>query len=186
MLSSRDYNLITEWIQSGISKEQILKGIRNTFNNKDIKSIRSLHDCIEFIDLPKKSIENTEQKPDKAGSETSSYLVGILHNFNRLITDSPNENIKAYFLNIYDKLKKLINSENEEVFSNINSLEEEFFQNYTEHMDNNDKNIFEKEINIFLNSGNDYINEKSKNKALNNFTKNFIIDNYLGFNPFEL
>lgn len=186
MLSSKDYNLITDWIEKGISKEQILTGIRNTFNSKDIKRIRSLQDCIEYVESTEIKKETTPSKSPKISSDNNNYLVGILNNFNNLIKDSSNPDSITFLQNINEKLKSFINSNNEEMFSNINRLEEEFFQNYPQHINSNDKKYYESEINIFINSGHDYINEKAKNKALNNFTKNFIIDNYLGFNPFEL
>ena len=51
MLSSRDYHIITDWIEKGLTKEQILLGIRNTFHSKDRARIRNLSDCSEFVEV---------------------------------------------------------------------------------------------------------------------------------------
>ena len=190
MLSSRDYHIITEWVEKGISKEQILKGIRTAFENKDANRIRNLSDCSQYVELyiSKKETEIKTINSDniKTNPDNSSYLLQILSKFNNLIENNSKPELNDYFVKINDKLKFFINSNNDEIFSNINKLEEEFFQKLPEHMNSKDKTIFETEINKFLNSNNDYINEKSKNRALNNYSKNFIITNYLGFNPFEL
>ena len=190
MLSSQDYHLITEWIEKGISKEQILKGIRTAFESKDIKKIRNLSDCSQFIELflIKKEPEINTIKSDnlKTNPDNSSYLLQILNKFNNLMENNSKPELNDYFIKINNKLKYFINSNEDEIFSNINKLEEEFFQKLPEHMNSQDKTIYKTELNNFINSKNDYINEKSKNRALNNYSKNFIITNYLGINPFEL
>jgi len=186
MLSSRDYHLITEWIEKGISKEQILNGIRNTFQNKELKRVRSLYDCSEYVEIKENKkvlepIKQVENSPDN-----NNYLVQILKNFNNLIKDGTNTEILSFY-NIYnDKLKYLINSNKVDMFSKINKLEEEFYLKFPDHLGTKDLDSYKTEINKFINSGNNYINEKAKNKALNNHSKNFIINTYLGFNPFEL
>jgi hypothetical protein len=190
MLSSRDYHLITEWIEKGISKEQILKGIRDTFQSKDIKRIRNLFDCSELVELSltKKEarIKQIVSRITEVNPDNNNYLVQILNNFNNLIQNNSKSEFNNFYVIINDKLKHFINSNNDEMFSNINKLEEEFFLKFPEHLNAQDMANFKAEINNFINSGNDYINEKSKNKALNNYAKNFIITNYLGINPFEL
>ncbi len=190
MLSSRDYHLITEWIEKGISKEQILKGIRDTFQSKDIKRIRNLFDCSELVELSltKKEarIKQIVSRITEVNPDNNNYLVQILNNFNNLIQNNSKSELNNFYVIINDKLKHFINSNNDEMFSNINKLEEEFFLKFPEHLNAQDIANFKAEINNFINSGNDYINEKSKNKALNNYSKNFIITNYLGINPFEL
>ncbi|MEE9193972.1 MAG: hypothetical protein V3U21_05495 [Thermodesulfobacteriota bacterium] len=186
MLSSRDYHLITEWIEKGISKEQILKGIRDTFQSKDIKRIRNLYDCSELVERSSKKKETIATKTVQLNPDNNNYLVQILNNFNNLIQNNSKSELNNFYVIINDKLKHFINSNNDEMFSNINKLEEEFFLKFPEHLNAQDMTNFKAEINNFINSGNDYINEKSKNKALNNYSKNFIITNYLGINPFEL
>ena len=186
MLSSRDYHLITEWIEKGISKEQILKGIRDTFQSKDIKRIRNLYDCSEMVERSSEKKETVATKTVQLNPDNNNYLVQILNNFNNLIQNNSKSELNNFYVIINDKLKHFINSNNDEMFSNINKLEEEFFLKFPEHVNVQDKANFKAEINNFINSGNDYINEKSKNKALNNYSKNFIITNYLGINPFEL
>ena len=186
MLSSRDYHLITEWIEKGISKEQILTGIRNTFQTKDINRIRNLYDCSELVERSSEKKETVVTKTVQFNPDNNNYLVQILNNFNNLIQNNSKSELNNFYEIINDKLKHFINSNNDEMFSNINKLEEEFFLKFPGHVNVQDKANFKAEINNFINSGNDYINEKSKNKALNNYSKNFIITNYLGINPFEL
>jgi len=186
MLSSRDYHLITEWIEKGISKEQILKGIRDTFQSKDIKRIRNLFDCSELVERSSEKKETVVTKTVQLNPDNNNYLVQILNNFNNLIRNNSKSEFNNFYEIIYDKLKHFVNSNNDEMFSNINKLEEEFFLKFPEHLNAQDMANFKAELNNFINSGNDYINEKTKNKALNNYSKNFIITNYLGINPFEL
>ena len=186
MLSSRDYHLITEWIEKGISKEQILTGIRNTFQSKDIKRIRNLYDCSELVERSSEKKETVATKTVQLNPDNNNYLVQILNNFNNLIQNNSKSEFNNFYVIINDKLKHFINSNNDEMFSNINKLEEEFFLKFPKHLNAQDKANFKAELNNFINSGNDYINEKTKNKALNNYSKNFIITNYLGINPFEL
>jgi len=186
MLSSRDYHLITEWIEKGISKEQILKGIRDTFQSKDIKRIRNLFDCSELVERSSEKKETVVTKTVQLNPDNNNYLVQILNNFNNLIRNNSKSEFNNFYEIIYDKLKHFVNSNNDEMFSNINKLEEEFFLKFPEHLNAQDMANFKAELNNFINSGNDYINEKTKNKALNNYSKNFIITNYLVINPFEL
>ena len=190
MLSSQDYHLITEWIEKGISKEQILKGIRTAFENKNTKKIRNLSDCSQYVEIflrnKESDIKTIKSDNLKTNPNNSSYLLQILNKFNNLMENNSKPELNDYFIKINDKLKYFINSKDDEIFSNINKLEEEFFQKLPEHMNSEDKTIFKTELNTFINSKNDYINEKSKNRALNNYSKNFIITNYLGINPFEI
>ena len=190
MLSSRDYHLITVWIEKGISKEDILKGIRKTFQSKDIKKIRNLSDCSEFVELSKSKkdpkLKTNKTKITEINPDNDNYLLQILSNFNNLIQNNSKPELNDFYKRINDKLKYFINNNNDEIFSNINKLEEEFFLNFPEKLNTKDLKIFKTELNNFINSGNDYINEKSKNRALNKHSKNLIITNYLGINPFEL
>ena len=186
MLSSKDYHLISEWIESGISKEQILKGIRKTFESKDNNRIRGLSDCTEFVEIGTKKEESKTNKPDTTVSSENDYLVGILSNFSKIIENSHNDITTEFIKTINDELRKLINGKSEDMFSGINQLEEQFFKQLPDYLSSDQLENYKKELNQFLSSGEEYINEKSKNKALNNFSKNFIIDKYLGCNPFEI
>jgi len=190
MLSSRDYHLITEWIDKGITKEQILKGIRNTFESKDNKKIRNLSDCNEFVELSivenETKIKTNISKNADINPDNNSYLLQLLNNFNKLIQNNTKYELNNFYENINDRLKHFINNNNDEMYSNINKLEEEFFLKFPDHLNSQDMKNYKTELKDFINNGNNYINEKSKNRALKNYTKNFIITNYLGINPFEL
>jgi len=186
MLSSRDYHLVMKWMEKGITKEQILSGIRNAFQIKDIKRIRSLDDCREFVELEDGTHETTNDKKIKTSPEYNNYFVQVIANFKKL-TDRENNQKLLNFFNVFnDKVKYLINSNDNEIFQQINSLEDKFFDKFPKYLNKNESQNYQSELKNFISSGNDYINEKAKNKALNNFSKNFIIDNYIGFNPFEL
>ena len=186
MLSSRDYHIITEWIEKGLTKEQILQGIRNTFNNKDRSRIRNLSDCTEFVEVYGKENKKESEDTNVVNSESTDYLVHIINNFNTLISSQSNKGVLDYINEYSEKLKYFINNSKEDLFSDINDLEEQFFKNFPTALDQSELNVFESKKNEFITSGKDYINEKAKNKALNNFTKNLIINNYLEINPFEL
>ena len=186
MLSSKDYHLITEWIDKGYTREQILRGIRNCFEAKNIKRIRNISDCSEFVETKDLQKPREIKKPVISKSDNINYIVRILNNFENLLTKDTTLDLNSFINTFNVKLKELINSDKENMFANINRLEENFFKEFPDHLSTGDMESYKTEINDFVNSGNDYINEKAKNKALNNFTKNFIIDNYLGFNPFEI
>ncbi len=186
MLSSKDYHLITEWIDKGYTREQILMGIRNCFEAKDIKRIRNISDCSEFVETKDLQKPREIKKTVITKSDNINYIVRILNNFENLLTKDTTLDLNSFINTFNVKLKELINSDKENMFANINRLEENFFKEFPDHLSTGDMKSYKTEINDFVNSGNDYINEKAKNKALNNFTKNFIIDNYLGFNPFEI
>jgi len=186
MVSSRDYHLITEWMEKGITKEQILSGIRNAFQNKDIKRIRSLADCSEFVELEDGTHDSTNDERIKTSPENNNYFVQVIANFKKLTNRENNQELSNFFNVFSDKVKYLINSSDNEIFQQINNLEDKFFEEFPKHLNNNESQNYQSKLINFISSGNDYINEKAKKKALNNFSKNFIIDNYLGFNPFEL
>ena len=121
-----------------------------------------------------------------SNSESTDYIVHIINNFNILIGKHDKTGVFDYINEYSEKLKYFINNSKEDLFSNINDLEEQFFKNFPSALDQDELNIFELKKNEFITSGKDYINEKARNKALNNYMKNLIIDNYLGINPFEL
>ncbi len=186
MLSSRDYHIITDWIEKGITKEHILLGIRNTFRSKDRARIRNLSDCSEFVEFYGSKNKKQSEGTYVSNSENADYIVHILNNFKTLTGKQDKTAVSDYINEYSKKLKYFINNSKEDLFSDINDLEEQFFKNFPTALDQNELNVFESKKNEFITSGKDYINEKAKNKALNNFTKNLIIDNYLGINPFEL
>ena len=128
MVSSRDYHLITEWMEKGITKEQILSGIRNAFQNKDIKRIRSLADCREFVELEDGTHDSTNDERIKTSPENNNYFVQVIANFKKLTNRENNQELSNFFNVFSDKVKYLINSSDNEIFQQINNLEDKFFE----------------------------------------------------------
>ena len=184
MLSSRDYNLIQEWMDRGYELERVLAGIRKTFENK--KNIRDLSDCIGYIESDTKKREYTRKENKSPGKNENDYLAGIISNLSNLRESEKDEKLINFYGKYIDDLKKFLNTRTKDIFSEINKLEEKFFSEFQENLEEKKAYEHQLKLNEFINSGNDYINEKAKNKALNNHSKNLIIDNYLKFNPFEL
>ena len=183
MLSSMDYHIISGWIEKGLSKQQILTGIRNAFQSQNIRNIA---DCVKYVESEKEDRSEMFTKKNEESSDSSDYLTSIINNFNDLVSSTPGISISDFYSKYSDELKKLINTGGDQIFTLINKLEDRFFKELPGHLSQEDFKNYQTQINNFLSSRNDYINEKSKNKALNNFSKNFIIDNYLDKNPFEI
>ena len=183
MLSSMDYYIISGWIEKGLSREQILTGIRNAFQSQNIRKIA---DCVKYVESEKEDRSEEFPKNNEKSSGNSDYLTTIINNFNDLVSSNTGSGISDFYSNYSDEIKKLINTGGNQLFSMINKLEDRFFEEFPGQLSPHDLRNYKTQINNFLNSRNDYINEKSKNKALNNYSKNFIIDNYLDKNPFEI
>ena len=183
MLSSMDYHIISGWIEKGLSRDQILTGIRNAFQSQDIRKIA---DCVIYVESEKE--DRSEKLPENKvkSSDNSDYLTSIINNFNDLVSSNVGSSISDFYSNYGDEIKKLINTGGDQLFTLINKLEDRFFEEFPCHLSSDDFKNYQTQINNFLSSRNDYINEKSKNKALNNFSKNLIINNYLHKNPFEI
>ena len=178
-----DYHIISGWIEKGLSREQILTGIRNAFQSQNIRKIT---DCVKYVESEKEDRSEEFPKNNEKSSGNSDYLTTIINNFNDLVSSNTGSGISDFYSNYSDEIKKLINTGGNQLFSMINKLEDRFFEEFPGQLSPHDLRNYKTQINNFLNSRNDYINEKSKNKALNNYSKNFIIDNYLDKNPFEI
>ena len=183
MLSSRDYSLIKDWMERGLSKEQIFNGIRTAFEQKAGDRIRNIYDCKEHV-------ESSELKTNRSESlkedfvELKRYIDQIVNNFNKLISYEKHPNLLKLHNKYKSEISNLDAAENS-VFVEINKIEEEYFKDFLEYLDKKDMKRIKQKIDKAVNAGNDYINEESKKKALNIQLKNLIIEDYISFNPFK-
>lgn len=184
MLSSKDYHLALEWMNRGYKLESVLKGIKKAFENNN--NIRRLSDCIEYIETTENDEINVNNEYSPSDKQHTEYLTKIITNLSTLIESEKDQKINTFYKSYIDKIKYLLNSDLKNIYNEVNTIEEEFFNEFPEQLDKEKSKEFQAQLNKFIRSGKDYINEKAKNKALNNHAKNFIIDNYLVINPFEL
>ena len=184
MLSSKDYFLIREWMERGFSKEQVFGGIRDAFETKTRDKIRNLFDCKEYV-------ENSEIKSDRSETlkndvvETRLYIDQLIDNFNKLIINEKQRNLLILHNKFKSELSNL-NPGDSNLFGEINRIEEEYFNQFVEYLDQPDRLNIKNKIDEALSTGNDYINEEAKKKSLNIHLKNLIIEEYIFFNPFDI
>ena len=183
MISSKDYYLIKEWMERGLSKEQIFKGIRDAFEQKTEDRIKNIYDCKEHV-------ENSEIKLNKSESiktdlvESKFYIDKLINNFNQLINKEKHPNLLKLHNKYKSELSKL-NADSNNLFEKINKIEEKYFDQFFEYLEQKDKSNLKHEINKAVNRDNSYINEAYKKKVLNIHSKNLIIEKYIYFNPFK-
>jgi len=183
MLSSKDYFLIEEWLERGYSKERIFRGIRNAFEQMPRDKIRNVYDCREHV-------ENFETKISKSETsridevESKDYIDRIINNFDHLISGDIRPNLLELHNKFRSRLLELDLSKIN-IFTEINKIEEEYFEQFSNFLNEKEKSKLNEKIVKAVNAGNDYINEESKKKALNIHLKNLIIKEYIFFNPFE-
>ena len=183
MLSSRDYFLIQEWMEKGMSKEQVFRGISNAFEGKAKGAITRIADCKEYVESCDIK-ENVSATLKSDIEESAGYIDHIVKNFEKIIKNEKHANL----LKLHNKYRtEIFNLKGAEVnvFEEINTIEEEYFSRFVNFLGKQDRINIEKKIIEAVNSGNDYINEQSRKKALNNQLKNLIIKEYIYFNPFE-
>ena len=183
MVSSKDYHLIKEWMERGLSKEQIFKGIRDAFEQQTGDKIRNIYDCKEHV-------ENSEIKLNKSELvendflESKSYINKLINNFDQLITKERNPNLLKLHNRCKSQLLKL-NADSKNLFEKINKIEEKYFNQFLEYLEQKDKSDLKHKINKAINNSSSHINEVYKKKLLNIHLKNFIIEEYIHFNPFK-
>lgn len=188
MISPKDSYLIMEWHSRGLSKEQVIKGIRDAFEQIPKRNIRSIYDCRE-------QVENSEAEPgepaiepmlERTGSlEVKLYIKALSDSFSRLIKKETSSALKDLHSEYKERLLMLDTSE-KSVFEKVNEIEEEYFGRIPGCLDDARRVDLKDETSRFLNSRSDYINERSKEKLLNTWLKNLIIEKYISFNPFEV
>lgn len=188
MVSSRDAHLIREWQSRGLSKERVIKGIRDAFEQSAERNIRSIYDCRE-------QVENSEAEPGEVAAEPVSegtgslevklYIKDMSENFSRLIQKENSSALKDLHSEYKERLLMLDVSE-KNIFEKVNEIEEEYFGRIPSCLDDARSVGLKDEMNRFLSSRSDYINERSKEKLLNTWLKNLIIEKYISFNPFEV
>ena len=183
MLSSKDYFLIREWMERGLSREQIYRGISNAFEQKTTDRIKNIFDCKEYVESCEIK-ENISETFKSDAQEAVNYIEHIVNNFEKIITDEKHHNLLKLHNNYRERVLSL-KSSGVTVFEEINKIEEEYFSRFLKFLDKEERVNIEKKIIEAVNSGNDYINEQTKKKALNNYLKNLIIKEYIYFNPFE-
>jgi len=183
MVSSNDYYLISKWQDMGLSKERVIKGITDAFEQKTGNSIRSIYDCKEQVES---SGSELNERSVAAGSlEVRLYIKNLSDNFSRLIKGERSSGLHKLHSEFKAKLSGLDVSE-KNVFETVNEMEAEYFDRIYKCLDEAHSEIFRDNVERFLASRNDYVNERSKEKLLNTYLKNLIIEKYISFNPFEV
>lgn len=184
MVSSNDYYLIRKWQDMGLSKERVIKGITDAFEQKAGKNIRSIYDCKEQVEIS--GSELNEHRSIAAGSlEVRLYIKNLSDNFSRLIERERSSDLNKLHSKFKAKLSGLDISE-KNVFEKVNEMETEYFDRIYRCLDEVHSETFRDNVERFLASRNDYVNERSKEKLLNTYLKNLIIEKYISFNPFEV
>ncbi|MGI9533595.1 MAG: hypothetical protein ACR2NW_01485 [Thermodesulfobacteriota bacterium] len=183
MLSSKDYFLITEWMERGLSKEQIYSGFRKAFEEKTKGRIRNIYDCKEYVE--NSEVRTNRSEPDKIDVvESSNYIDRIISNFDKLMANEKRPNLLKLHKIYKSKVSKL-NAVNNNIFEEINRIEKKYFAKFLDYLEEDERLNHKIKIESVVNSSNDYINEESKKKALNIQLKNLIIEEYININPFE-
>ena len=184
MLSSRDYMLIGEWLERGFTKEQVCSGIRDAFEQKGKQGIRNIYDCIDFVTQSTGSAPGEEHSVSKSVLNNEQYLFRIIHNFNKLIDKEKHPNLLKLH-NIYKEKLLIIDSSESNIFGEINKIEEQYFDQFLNCLEEKENSDLKNKIESIVNATNDYINERTRKKALNIEIKNHIIKEYILSNPFK-
>ncbi len=184
MVSSSDYYLISKWQDMGLSKERVIKGITDAFEQKTGKNIRSICDCKEQVESS--GSELNERRSVAAGSlEVRLYIKDLSDNFNRLIKAERSSDLRKLHSEFKAGLLGLDVSE-KNVFEKVNEMEAEYFDRIYRCLYKVHSETFKDDVERFLASRDDYVNERSKEKLLHTYLKNLIIEKYISFNPFEV
>ena len=117
--------------------------------------------------------------------EVKLYIKALSDNFSRLIQKETSSVLKDLHNEYKERLLMLDTSE-KSVFEKVNEIEEEYFGRIPSCLDDAHSVGLKDEMNSFLNSRSDYINESSKEKLLNTWLKDLIIEKYISFKPFEV
>jgi len=124
MVSSNDYYLISKWQDMGLSKERVIKGITDAFEQKTGNNIRSIYDCKEQVES---SGSELNERSVAAGSlEVRLYIKNLSDNFSRLIKRERSSDLHKLHSEFQARLSGLDVSE-KNIFEKVNEMEAEYF-----------------------------------------------------------
>lgn len=184
MLSSKDYYLIDEWMDRGLSKEQVFNGIRDAFESRAGDRVRSIYDCKEHVESNETKSCRSELSNNNL-PEIRLYIDSLVKNFNRLIVEEKSAGLCSLH-NEYKAALCELDASEKSTFEKINEIEKQYFQRIRKYLEESEDLNFSDQVEKSTNAPNNYINEGSREKLLNAYLKNLIIEKYIYFNPFEV
>lgn len=186
MLSSMDYNLITDWRKRKIPKEVILKGINRAFEDTKLRygqgasSIRNLKQCLQYIN---NSIE--EFKPiigkEANGLEienTSNELSRIVDQINKFIDAEKSEVVRNYYIELKESLLAALNENSVDIIGNFSHIEEKSLENFFDKLPSSEQEQISLEAQSLLGDRARHMTEEAIDESITSFRNEIISNKY--------
>jgi len=135
MLSSKDYNLITNWKRRGVPVEIVLRGIRNAVQScgkekNDAFPLSLSH----FADSVEKEIAAYRRaKKDKSAVfklNENEFIARLAQRLADIIKSEKRENIRRRYIAVRRRIMSLAGLKGADVFRKLDRLEDEFYESF--------------------------------------------------------
>ena len=185
MLSSKDYDLISNWRKRKIPKEVILKGIRKAFDERmgglsDNRLLPKLNGVAPFVEEAIKNYQISlgRESVSELESDKKDVIQQIAERLSTIIKSETREKVKRHYIETRKRILGLLNSDIEDVFKLIRAIEEGFYQDFFEALSKTEQNRIMMEAEQRISKKARFMTEQARRESVLSFRNEILKREY--------
>jgi hypothetical protein len=184
MLSSKDYNLITNWKRRGIPQEVIFRGISNAAQNLREKEDGTdlPHTLTRLVPFIEEEItiywRNKKDKAVNIEQEKNNFIGKVAEWIAKTIKFEKRENVRRHYVAVRKRVMDLKNSKEEDVFRRLRQIEEDFYEKFFQALSELEKKRVELKAESMIAGRSRFMTDKARLESLLSFRNEILRKDY--------